>query len=159
MFKNKSIKTLAITACAIFLLGLFSCAESKPKYNDYNDHETAQFFKKNSDPGLKKAQDFFNAGQYGKALRSFEEVKDLTNPEVQYFYAISWIEIGYYDNAKLCLDNLRAGNSVFKDKATWYLALSNLKQEKTAECKNYLRQVPAGSEVYEKAQKLLKDLE
>jgi hypothetical protein len=54
---------------------------------------------------------------------------------------------------------LRGGNSVYKDKATWYLALSYLKQDKKAACKSTLKEIPVDAEDYDKAQKLLNNLE
>lgn len=131
-----------------------------PQYSDFNQHETAVFTERSAaDNNLKNAQDFFNAHEYKKAVASFEKISDLKNPELQYYFAIALIETNDYPKAQILLDNLRSGTSVYKDKATWYLSLSSLKQNNKEACKTYLKQIPEGAEDYEKAQELLGDLE
>jgi predicted Zn-dependent protease len=149
----------AVAASVVIAVGIWFTGSGNPDYNDFNQHENAYFMERSSaDKNLNDAQNAFNQKDYKKAIVSFERVEDLTNPELQYFYAIALIETEHYKNAELYLNNIRSGTSVYKDKATWYLALSNLKQKKFDECKTYLNQIPADAEDYEKAQKLLKDL-
>ena len=151
----------AVAASLVVLLGTwFFMQNNAPEYGDYNQHEAAYFTERGaSDVNLKNAQDFFNAKDYKSAVLAFEKVDNLKNPELQYFYAISLIETNNYAKAEMLLNNIKSGTSVYKDKATWYLALSNLKQNKLEECKTYLKQLPAEAEDYEKAQKLLNDLD
>lgn len=166
MTENKEIKKTkikpwyyAVAASLVIVLGVFTFAQRTPKYGDFNEHESAQFVESgNANTDLKDAQHFFNTHQYRKAIVSFEKVEDLTNLEVQYFYAIALIETDHYKYAELYLNNIRSRASVYKDKASWYLALSNLKQKKINTCKTILKQIPTNAEDYAKAQKLLKDL-
>ena len=81
------------------------------------------------------------------------------NPELQYFYAVSLIEISDYVKAELLLHFIINGNSSYKFKAVWYLALSKLKQEMPNDAKELLKQIPPDAEDYEKAQKLLGQLD
>ena len=83
----------------------------------------------------------------------------MKNPELHYFYAIALIETNDYAKAETLLKEIKSGTSVYKEKATWYLALSNLKQKKLEECKIYLKQIPTDAEDYDNAQKLLKRLD
>ncbi len=150
----------AVAASMAILFGTLLFNQSDPQYGDYSRHETAQFVERGDEnANLKEAQDFFNNHEYQKAAASFEKVTDLNNPELQYFYAIALIEMSSYAKAELTLNNLRNGTSVYKYKATWYLALSNLKQKKLDDCKVLLKQIPADVEDYDNAQQLLKDLE
>ena len=150
----------AVAASMAIVFGTILFTQNDPQYGDYSQHETAQFVVRgDTDTNLKEAQDFFNDGQYQKAVTSFEKVRDLNNPELQYFYAIALIETSNYTKAALTLNNLKNGTSVYKDKATWYLALSNLKQKKLKDCKALLKQIPTDAEDYDKAQQLLKDLD
>ena len=150
----------AVAASVVIVLGTWFMMPGNPEYGDFNQHESAQFVERSdTNANLKEAQEFFNAHQYKKAIVSFEKVEDLTNPEVQYFYAIALIETNHYKYAELYLNNIKSGTSVYKEKATWYLALSNLKQKKFDECKAFLKQIPTDAEDYEKAQQLLKDLD
>ncbi len=150
----------SVAASMAIVFGTLVFNQSNPQYGDYSQHETAQFVVRGDDDvNLKEAQDFFNTHEYQKAVTSFEKVPTLNNPELQYFYAIALIETNSYTKADVTLNNLRNGISVYKDKATWYLALSNLKQKKLDDCKTLLKQIPADAEDYDKAQKLLNDLE
>jgi predicted Zn-dependent protease len=151
----------AVAASVAILVGSwFYMQNNIPQYGDYSSPETAMFVERSvGDANLKEAQNAFNAKDYKKATASFEKVTDLKNPELQYFYAISLIETNNYAKAEVLLNNIKSGTSVYKDKATWYLALSNLKQKKLQDCKTYLKQLPADSEDYDKAQELLKKLD
>lgn len=150
----------AVAACLVIGLGIFTFTKKDPKYSDYSQYETAQFTERgDNDTNLKEAQDFFNAKQYQKAVVSFEKLQHINNPELLYFYSISLIETNNYTKAETILNNLKNGTSVYKDKAIWCLGLSNLKQKKLDECKTYLKQIPADAEDFDKAQKLLKDLD
>ena len=151
----------AVAASVTILLGTwFTLQNSNPVYGDYNQHENAYFMERgDEDVNLKNAQDFFNAKEYANAVIAFEKVTDLNKPELQYFYAIALIETNKYQKAEVLLKTIQQGTSSYKEKAVWYLALSNLKQEKLEECKTLLKQIPSEAEDYEKAQHLLKDLE
>lgn len=150
----------AVAASIVIAFGTWFMMQGSPEYGDYNQHENAYFIERSvGDVNLNEAQKTFNEKQYKKAVLAFEKVKNLTNPELQYFYAIALIETNNYTKAEILLNTIKLGSSVYKEKATWYLALSNLKQNKLEECKTYLNQIPANSEDYDKAQKLLKDLD
>jgi hypothetical protein len=150
----------AVAACLVIGLGIFTFTKNDPSYSDYNQYETAQFVERgDNDTNLKEAQDFFNTKQYQKAVTSFEKLQHPNSPELQYFYAIALIETNNYAKAETTLNTLKNGVSVYKDKAIWCLALSNLKQKKIDECKAYLKQIPIDAEDFDKAQKLLKDLD
>jgi len=150
----------AVAASMALVFGTILYNQSGPQYGDYNQHETAQFMERgDEDANLKQAQEFFNEGQFQKAVDAFEKSTQFNNPEVIYFYAIALIETSQYAKSDLLLRDLKKGTSVYKDKATWYLALSNLKQKKIGACISYLKQIPVDAEEYEKAQELLKDLE
>jgi hypothetical protein len=149
----------AVAASIAFVFGTWFMMQNNADYSDYNQHESAFFVERGeSNENLKLAQDAFNAKDYKKAVEAFNKIQDFRKPELQYFYAIALIETSNYAKAELFLDQLRKGNSVYKEKATWYLALSNLKQEKLAECKAILQQISPDAEDYDKAQELLNDL-
>lgn len=151
----------AVAASITILLGTwFFMQNSTPEYGDYNQHESAYFTERGADDAnLKNAQDFFNKKDYKNAVSSFEKVEDLKNPELQLFFAIALIETNDFSKADVFLNAIQEGTSVYKDKAVWYLALSNLKQNKIAECKLLLKQIPQDAEDFDKAQQLLEDLD
>lgn len=150
----------AVAATIVVVIGMWMMMQNDPSYSDFNQHETAVFVERSdSNENLKLAQEAFNNKDYKKAVAAFDKIQDFRKPELQYFYAIALIETNDFTKAELFLDQLRGGNSVYKDKATWYLALSYLKQDKKAECKSTLKEIPVDAEDYQKAQKLLNNLE
>ncbi len=150
----------AVAASMAIVFGTLIFNQSDPQYGDYSQHETAVFVERsNNDANLKEAQEFFNNKNYKNAVVSFEKIQNLKNPELQLYYAIALIETNDYPKAEIFLNTIKSGTSVYKTKGIWYLALSNLKQKKLEDCKMYLKQIPVDADDYEKAQKLLNDLE
>ena len=145
---------------ALFIGVVFFMQNGTPNYNDYNQYEEANFTERGGIiKTLKQAQEAFNAKEYKKAIPLFEAVlKDYQRPEVEYFYGISLLEDNRILEAEVVFIKLKTGKSIYKDKATWSLALSKLKQKKYEECKKYINELPTDAEDYDKAQKLLKKL-
>ena len=154
-------KWFAIAAMLVVFIGVWYLNQgANPSYMDYNTHNEAQFIERSEEnPDLKVAQDYFNAKDYKKASETFAKIEDITNPEIQLYYAISLIETDSFSKATILLENISKENSVYKEEAIWYLALSSLKQKKYDECKKYLQQVTEESEKFSSAQKLLNDLD
>lgn len=150
----------AVAATIVVVIGMWMMMQNDPSYSDFNHHETAVFVERSdSNENLQKAQEAFNKKDYKQAVETFDKIQDFRKPELQYFYAIALIETSNYAKAELFLDQLRGGNSVYKDKATWYLALSYLKQDKKEDCKLVLKEIPADAEDFDKAQQLLRELD
>jgi hypothetical protein len=150
----------AAASVAIVLGTWFGMQNNNPTYEDFNQHENAYFIERGeADLNMKNAQDFFNNHQFNKAVVAFEKIKNIHNPELQYYYAIALIETNKYHKAESILKSIQQGSSAYKDKAVWFLALSKLKQEKINECKNVLKQISNDAEDYDKAQHLLNKLD
>jgi TolA-binding protein len=149
---------VAAVFLVFFSITLFS--ESNPEYSDYSNHEKAYFTERGDIiKSLKTAQDAFNNKKYKEAIKNFEVViKEYPRPEVKYFYAIALIEDARYNDADVVLNDIIKGNSVYKNTATWYLALSKLKQKEYAACKSILLMIPNDYEDYTQVEKLLKEL-
>jgi tetratricopeptide (TPR) repeat protein len=150
-----------VAASIVVLLGFwFFMQNGNPQYSDYSTHETAAFVERaEANPDIKMAEVAFNSKNYKEACVYLEKIlKNNPSPEFQYFYAISLLEQNQFLKAETQLDTLKRSNTIYKEKAIWYLALSKLKQEKWDECKSYLNQIPETSEDYEKAQELLEKL-
>ena len=69
------------------------------------------------------------------------------------------LEVNKFTESEAIFNNLKSGTSIYKDKSTWYLALSNLKQKKYEETKEFLKQIPEDAEDYAKSEKLLDELD
>ena len=152
----------AIAASIVLVIGTwFMMQNSMPNYNDYNQHEEAYFTERGDViESLKLAQDAFNATNYSEAITNFEIVlKSHKRPEIEFYYAVSLLEVDKFTESEVIFNNLKSGTSIYKDKSTWYLALSNLKQKKYEETKEFLKQIPEDAEDYAKAEKLLDELD
>jgi tetratricopeptide (TPR) repeat protein len=152
----------AIAASIVLVIGTwFMMQNSMPNYNDYNQHEEAYFTERGDViESLKLAQDAFNIKNYPEAITNFEIVlKSHKRPEIEFYYAISLLEVDKFTESEAIFSNLKSGTSIYKDKSTWYLALSNLKQKKYEETKEFLKQIPEDAEDYAKAEKLLDELD
>lgn len=167
-FKTKKPKVVAfkpwqyaIAASVAILVGLFVFQNINPSFDDYNNPEMATFIERGDvNENLKLAQDAFNAQKYKTAIPYFEAVlKENKSPEIQYFYAVSLLEDNQFQKAETNLSELKTGASIYKNKATWYLALSKLKQEDYKSCKEILQTIPDDFEDYDQVQELLNELD
>lgn len=103
----------------------------------------------------------FNKKQYPEAIATFSQyLKSNPNePKYQLARAFALIETGKYADAETDLLAIQNGISAYASMATWYRALSLLKQQKIADCKKILQTISAGDDMYKKAQELLSQLD
>jgi len=167
-FKSKNPKVIAfkpwqyaIAASVAVLVGLFVFQNINPSFEDYNNPEMATFIERGDvNENLKLAQDAFNSKKYKTAIPHFEVVLQMNkSPEIQYFYAISLLEDNQFQKAETNFTELKSGTSIYKNKATWYLALSKLKQKDYDSCKAILLTIPDDFEDYDQVQELLNELD
>ncbi|CAA9196683.1 hypothetical protein FLA105534_01261 [Flavobacterium bizetiae] len=150
----------AAAASVIILFGLFFFDYNNPSFADYDNPETASFVERgDTNQALIGAQTAFNDGKYAAAIPLFEEIlKQNKTPEIQYFYGVALLEESKYPKAESVFNELKSGTSAYKDKATWSLALSKLKQKKYTECKEILETISQDYENYDDVEKLLDEL-
>ena len=158
-----SIKPIyyAVAACFALIVGLMVFNNSNiPSYQDFNQHPQAQMTERGDIiQNIKLAQDAFNNKDYKTAIVNFEIVlKSFPKPEVKYFYAISLLEDNrFIDSEKVFLELIQ-NNTVYKNTATWYLALSKLKQGKPENCRDVLLTIPKDYEDYDRVLELLNQI-
>ncbi|OMQ08550.1 tol-pal system YbgF family protein [[Flexibacter] sp. ATCC 35103] len=150
----------AAAASIIILFGLFFFDYNNPTFADYDNPEPASFVERgDTNATLKEVQTAFNDGKYAAAIPLFEEIlKENKTPEIQYFYGVALLEESKYPKAESIFNELRSGTSAYKEKATWNLALSKLKQKKYAACKEILETISQDYENYDDVEKLLDEL-
>lgn len=151
----------SVAASVAILIGLFVFMQNnQPAFEDYNQHENAYFTERGEvNNRLKLAQEAFNAKNYKEAISNFELIlNEKKSPEMQLFYSIALLEDNQFQKAEIQLMDLKLGNSIFKNKAIWYLALSKLKQKDYKSCKEILNSIPKDYEDYDQVQELLDDL-
>jgi thioredoxin-like negative regulator of GroEL len=102
----------------------------------------------------------FNEKDYTSAAKILAQVrqKDTTNSFVSFYYGVSLLQTNRIAEARTIFNQLYAGQSAFKFEAAFYQALTFLKEDNKALCKEWLQKIPADALNYSKAQELLKKL-
>ncbi|MBJ6366687.1 tetratricopeptide repeat protein [Snuella sedimenti] len=153
----------AVAASIVLLIGIFMFDNlSNPQFNDYNNYQTISLTVRGDDSELiKTAEIAFNTKDFNKASKALNKLiaLDAENAELKLYRAIANIELNEFDKADTELEGITKGNSVFKNKAIWYLALSKLKQKDYKACKAVLKTLSEEAEDFERAQKLLSKLD
>ncbi|MFB9055951.1 tetratricopeptide repeat protein [Mariniflexile ostreae] len=153
----------AIAASVAVLVGIFMFHTfSNPSFDDYNDYETLSLMVRGeNDSVLQTAENAFNSGDFASAESAFKQLiaEDGHNAELKLYSAISNIELNDFELADALLLDLREGHSAYKNKATWYLALSKLKQKDYEASLEILKTIPKDADHYKEAQKLVKKLD
>jgi negative regulator of sigma E activity len=114
-----------------------------------------------TDSLLRIGEKQFNKKQYPDAIAAFTQyLKSNPNePKYQLARAFALIETGKYADAEMDLLAIQNGTSAYASMATWYRALSLLKQQKITDCKKILQTISSGDDMYKKAQELLSQLD
>lgn len=151
-----------VAASMLLLLGLFLFNPgAKPGFGEYNQYENAYLTERGEGvANLKQAETAFNAKDYKAAIPLFEAIlKENKNAEIQYFYGVSLLENNQIKQAEAVFNEIKSGNSIYKNKAIWSLALAKLKQKDYKGCKEILLTIPSDYENYDKVQELLDKLD
>ncbi len=153
----------AIAASVALLMGYFLFNNfSDPSYNDFSNHDSISLIERGTQvTAVKTAETSFNTKDYIAADIAFDALLqiDSTNAEYQFYKAIANIELDKFEEAEGLLHILKSGQSIFNQKAVWYLALSKLKQKDYEACIVILNTITEEAEDYKQAQKLLKKLD
>ncbi len=115
----------------------------------------------NEDSLLAKATALYNKKNYMAALPLLDSITRAKPGEAQLQLAlgICYLQTNKFEMAISKFDGLATGQSIYKYDAIAWKALAFLKQNKKEDCVAALKQIPAGAANYEKAEKLIKDLE
>lgn len=168
-FKPEKTKVISIkpwiymvAASVVLLFGLFLFNPgSKPGFEEYNQYEKAYLTERGTaTENLKQAETAFNTKNYKAAISLFETVlKENKSAEIQYFYGISLLEVNQIQKAETVFNEIKSGNSIYKNKAIYALALAKLKQKDYQSCKEILLTIPSDYEHYDKVHELLDKLD
>lgn len=150
-----------VAASVVLLVGLFLFHPSKPSFEEYNQYENAYLTERAEGvEDLKQAETAFNAKNYKTAIPLFESVlKANKTAEIQYFYGVSLLENNQIEKAETVFNEIKSGNSIYKNKAIWSLALAKLKQKNYKACQEILLTIPSDYEHYDKVEELLDKLD
>jgi len=154
-------KKWLVAASIAVIVGFFMFQNKEATYANYATHEPMQVsVRGGSNESLERVQNAFNSGDYQLANTHLSRLAEYyrDNAEIQLYYGITFIETDQYDMGEMILTRIANGDSLFKYKAQWYLALSSLKQNDKELCKKHLEKIPKEADVFEEAQSLLKKL-
>lgn len=153
----------AIAATVVVFLGIFMFNQfSNPSYDDFMSYDEVSLTVRGTQNELKaKAEEAFNTKSFAEAETYFTQLlsEDDSNQELLLYKGVTLLEQNKFDEADALFGKLSQGNSVFKNKSTWYLALSKLKQKQNDSCIEILKTIPEDAEDYRQVQKLLKKLD
>ncbi len=154
-------KKLMVAASIAVLIGLFVFNNGDPVYSDFANHQSLELtVRGDQSKALSEAEKAFNAKNYNEALIQLTALsKSYSNDtEINLYKGICLLELNNYSEAQAIFDSIKQGTSAFANTATWYTALTLLKQENFDECKEVLETIPSSSEHFDQAGKLLRKL-
>ncbi|WP_225036759.1 hypothetical protein [Winogradskyella sp. SM1960] len=161
--QKSSFYKYAMAASVVILLGFFIFNQfGKPKYEDYNTFDPISLTVRSSEnANFSTAEQSFNAQNYEDAIKAFNTIleNDFSNLEIQLYKSMALVETDQFQEADMLLNKLTNGNTAYRNKAKWILALSYLKQDKTAASIKVLQTIPEDAEDYTSAQDLLDKLD
>lgn len=106
---------------------------------------------------LVNAEAAFDRKDYASAAQLLAQARqrDTTNSAVNFYYGVSLLQTNRIIEARQMFNQLYAGQSTYIFEAAFYQALTFLKEDNTAMCKEWLQKIPADALNYNKAQELL----
>lgn len=154
-------KKLMVAASVALLIGFFLFNNGEPVYSDFSNHNPLELVVRgDNNDAIEKAQESFNSEDYEIALQQLTVLSETNtnDTEIKLYKGICFLELNIYVEADIIFDEISSGNSAFVNTATWYKALSMLKQEQFEACKYVLKTIPKSAEEYKQAKKLLRKL-
>lgn len=152
-------RNLMVAASIALLVGFFLFNNGSPVYSDFSNHNSLELVvRSENNEAIVKAEEAFNSKKYKEALQYLTTLSNTSDTEVQLYKGICYLELDIYVEADVIFDKISNGSSAFKNTATWYKALSMLKQEQFEACKYVLQSIPESAEEYKQAKKLLRKL-
>jgi tetratricopeptide (TPR) repeat protein len=114
-----------------------------------------------ADSVLQKAAEYFNSGQFDKALLLLDEaVKADSSSQLALFYrGVARWHTGAAAGARTDLEKVYSGGSALQYEAALYMALSYAREKDKTAALEWLQKIPAGTPVSAKAQELTRKLE
>ena len=151
-------------AAALVLLAVavwFISSPEPAEYNQYAQHVPLSLTLRGAaDQAASEAEDAFNEKNYPAAFAALDRLlaEQPDNLTAQLYKGICLIELDRTADARAILVPIANDTSALRIEATWYVALSYLKEKNTAACQNELSKIPPSDVRFEQAQALLKKL-
>lgn len=157
--KSNIIRITAIAA--VLVLGFFLLKPQTDLYTQFAEHSALEVqVKGDNDAELLKSAQLFNEEKYEEAIPKLEAFlsNHPNDDEIQLALGISYLETNQIKPALIRFSNVYGKQNIFKNKASWYMALAYLKSENKDQARAFLGEIEADSFYFEKAQKLQKKI-
>lgn len=148
-------------AAAIALIILLAWPFLFPQslYDQYNQHRSLALQERGTSTHL-DAETAFNQQHYEQAYEALSSYLNEHSDDVRARLAlgICALELNRYEEALRIFESIQKGGSALAQSATWYLALTYVKQDQPQKAGPYLEQIQEGSFWYTQAQELLEKI-
>lgn len=159
----KRYLTVAVAVAAVLIIGVFVWNPFAPDlYAKYSATQMVAQVERGShvDSVLQNATLAFNNKEFTEAAVLLAEVVQ-TQPDNSYalfYFGVALMQSNQVPRARAVFEKLVKGESAFKYEATFYEALSYLKEGDKDAAKDWLERIPADAPNYTKAQELMRKL-
>ena len=165
----KRFRWYGVAASLVLLIAFsytFTSNQNTPEnlYADYSNLSELPSLTQRSDADklLSDAEKLFLNKQYLGAVRSLELYNEKYNSQsanTLLYKGMCYLELKQYTKAELIFNTLKSSDTLDKNKAYWYLALTSLKQENITDTKKILQVIVSNSYYNnQKAEQLLAKL-
>ncbi len=152
---NRIVTALALAASVVLIFFLFLPGVS---VDGYPVDDMPGAVTRGNETEMEKAAQLFNDEKYAEAVIAFQQLKT-THPEdatINYHLGISLVKTKNYTEALLLFENMVKGESVYKEDANFFAALSAFNLHENDKAKQYAAVVKKESKYYKYAKVLLK---
>lgn len=152
---NRIVTTLALAASIVLIFFLFLPGVS---VDGYPVDDMSGAITRGNETELAKAAQLFNDKKYAEAVTAFQQLKT-ASPEdamINYHLGISLIKTKKAAEALPLFEHLAKGESVYKDDANFFAALSAYNLQENDKAKQYATAVKKESKYYKYAKAVLK---
>ena len=148
-------------AAALVLITAISTRKflSKSPYKQFAEHRllSGELGEKET-LSLKQTFKAYNSKNYKMALAGFEKLPAQQieeNPEITLAKGICYLELNQYKEAADIFTRLTQSQTTYRNEGNWYLALTALKQNDVATCRQFLAEIDPASSYQEQVKELL----
>jgi hypothetical protein len=154
-----AIGAAAVLLVAIFLWNPFQPGDLFGKYA-HLDMINPAVRGENTDSLLQQAAIAFNKEDFATAEKNLDQVRRVKPDDsfTNFYYGVSLLQNGKLAQSRVVLSALANGESAFKYEATYYQALTWLKEGNKETCREWLQKIPADAANYARARELLDKL-
>ncbi|MCB0643090.1 MAG: tetratricopeptide repeat protein [Phaeodactylibacter sp.] len=164
--KGRNIWWIALIIGALLIIGLLYLlnflsgeVDTQKLYQQVAQHTPLEIVEKSADNAgqVLEMEAAFNEGHYGEALPLLDAYLEVnpTDNAVVLAKGIALLEENRLEEARAVFNDLRSGQSLYREDGTWYYALTFLKAGDYQQAVTVLETLPETSPYYKKAKRII----